>query len=169
VEPARRLASDVRGVDRPEPDLRHDRHRRDPHQGAPLGSRRKRGAFFQAIGLSRGGRTSKLHAATDEQGRQRLILLTPGNASDMATAPALIEALGPFQRLIADRGYDSNAIRALLAARGAEAVIPPSSARVRQIPYDRTTYKNRNLVERLWCRPKDWRRIATRYDKLARN
>lgn len=169
LEPPRDLAGDVRDVDGAKSVLRHGRHRRDAYQGAPLGSRRKRGAFFQAIGLSRGGRTSKLHAATDEQGRPRLILLTPGNASDMATAPALIAALGPFQRLIADRGYDSNAIRALLAARGAEAVIPPSSPRVRQIPYDRTTYKARNLVERLWCRLKDWRRIATRYDKLARN
>jgi transposase len=87
----------------------------------------------------------------------------------MATAPALIAALGPFQCLIADRGYDSNAIRALIARRGAEAVIPPSSSRVRQIPCDRTTYRMRNLVERLWCRLKDWRRVATRYDKLARN
>jgi transposase len=87
----------------------------------------------------------------------------------MATAPALIAALGPIQCLIADRGYDSNAIRALIASRGAEAVIPPSSSRVRQIPYDRTTYRMRNLVERLWCRLKDWRRVATRYDKLARN
>jgi transposase len=77
--------------------------------------------------------------------------------------------LGPFRRLVADRGYDSNAIRALIAERGAEAVIPPSSTRVRQIPYDRTVYRQRNLVERLWCRLKDWRRIATRYDKLARN
>lgn len=87
----------------------------------------------------------------------------------MATAPALIAGLGPFQRLIADRGYDSNDIRQLIADRGAEAVIPPSSPRVRQIPYDRTAYRERNLVERLWCRLKDWRRIATRYDKLARN
>jgi transposase len=87
----------------------------------------------------------------------------------MATAPALIAALGPFRRLIADRGYDSNAIRELIASRNAEAVIPPSSCRVRQIPYDRTAYCLRNLVERLWCRLKDWRRIATRYDKLARN
>jgi len=87
----------------------------------------------------------------------------------MATAPALIAALGPFRRLIADRGYDSNAIRALIADRGAEAVIPPSSSRVRQIPYDRTAYRMRNLVERLWCRLKDWRRVATRYDKLASN
>lgn len=98
-----------------------------------------------------------------------MILLTPGNASDMAQAPSLIAALGPFSRLIADRGYDSNAVRTLIAARGAEAVIPPSSLRVRQIPYDRTAYRARNLVERLWCRLKDWRRIATRYDKLAAN
>ena len=87
----------------------------------------------------------------------------------MANAPALIAALGPFQRLVADRGYDSNAIRQLLADRGAEAVIPPSSPRVRQIPYDKAVYRSRNLVERLWCRLKDWRRIATRYDKLGRN
>jgi transposase len=87
----------------------------------------------------------------------------------MANAPALITALGSFRRLVADRGYDSNAIRQLLADRGAEAVIPPSSPRVRQIPYDKAAYRSRNLVERLWCRLKDWRRIATRYDKLGRN
>lgn len=95
--------------------------------------------------------------------------MTAGNASDAATAPTILAALGPFRRLIADRGYDSDAIRRLIAQRGAEAVIPPSSPRVRQIPYDRTAYRLRNLVERLWCRLKDWRRIATRYDKLARN
>jgi transposase len=87
----------------------------------------------------------------------------------MATAPLLLRALPPITRVIADRGYDSNALRALIAQLGAEAVIPPSSGRVRQIPYDRTAYRSRNLVERLWCRLKDWRRLATRYDKLANN
>jgi transposase len=87
----------------------------------------------------------------------------------MATAPLLLRALPPISRLIADRGYDSNALRQLIAQLGAEAVIPPSSLRVRQIPYDRLAYRSRNLVERLWCRLKDWRRVATRYDKLARN
>jgi transposase len=66
-------------------------------------------------------------------------------------------------------GFGSSLCCALLAARGAEAVIPPSASRVRQVPYDRAAYKARNLVERLWCRLKDWRRIATRCDKLAAN
>jgi transposase len=95
--------------------------------------------------------------------------LTPGNASDMATAPLLLGSLPPISRLVADRGYDSNALRQLIAQLGAEAVIPPSSTRVRQIPYDRLAYRCRNLIERLWCRLKDWRRVATRYDKLASN
>jgi len=74
-----------------------------------------------------------------------------------------------FDRLLADRCYDSNAIRAAIAAQGAEVVIPPTRSRKTAIPYDRQAYRARNLVERLWCRLKDWRRIATRYDKLAAN
>jgi transposase len=96
-------------------------------------------------------------------------LISPGNINDMTMAAALIEAAGPFDRLIADRGYDTNAIRALIAHRGAEAVIPTTLSRRSPIPYDRAAYRTRNLVERLWCRLKDWRRIATRYDKLAAN
>ena len=88
----------------------------------------------------------------------------------MTMAPALIEAAhGRFDRLIADKGYDSNAIRAAVEAQGAEVVIPPTRARKTIIPYDRDAYRTRNLVERLWCRLKDWRRVATRYDKLACN
>lgn len=84
-------------------------------------------------------------------------------------ARALVEAGGPARRLIADRGYDANHLRALLAARGTEAVIPSTTSRRTPIPHDAEAYKARNLVERLWCRLKDWRRIATRYDKLGRN
>jgi transposase len=134
-----------------------------------LGGRRKRGAFLQAIGASRGGRTTKLHGLTDEQGRPRILQLSAGNINDMTMAASLINAAGPFTRLIADRGYDTNAIRALVAARGAEAVIPSTTSRRAPIRYDRDAYRARNLVERLWCRLKDWRRIATRYDKLADN
>ena len=87
----------------------------------------------------------------------------------MTMAAALIDAAGPFTRLLADRGYDTNAIRTLVAERGAEAVIPSTASRRTPIPYDRDAYRARNQVERLWCRLKDWRRIATRYDKLAAN
>jgi len=88
----------------------------------------------------------------------------------MTMAPALIEAArGRFDALVADRGYDSNAIRAAIQTQGAEVVIPSTRSRTTAIPYDRQMYRSRNLVERLWCRLKDWRCIATRYDKLAAN
>ena len=97
-------------------------------------------------------------------------MLSAGNINDMSMAGTLIEAAaGRFDRLIADRGYDSNAIRAAIAAQGAQVVIPSTTSRRAPIPYDREAYKARNLVERLWCRLKDWRRVATRYDKLATN
>ena len=98
-----------------------------------------------------------------------MLLVSAGNINDMTMAAALIEAAGQFDRLIADKGYDTNAIRALVESRGAQAVIPSTASRRAPIPYDRDAYRARNLVERLWCRLKDWRRIATRYDKLARN
>lgn len=97
-------------------------------------------------------------------------MLSAGNINDMTMAASLLEqARGRFDRLIADRGYDTNAIRSAVANQGAEVVIPSTTSRRAPIPYDRDAYKARNLVERLWCRLKDWRRIATRYDKLARN
>ncbi|OJU59829.1 MAG: hypothetical protein BGO08_09570 [Altererythrobacter sp. 66-12] len=146
------------------------RDRLDQHQGPPFSSGRKRGAFVQGIGTSRGGRTSKIHGLTDTAGRPRILLISPGNTSDMTMAPALIEAArGRFDALIADRGYDSNAIRAAVQTQGAKVVIPSTRSRKTAIPYDRNVYRTRNLVERLWCRLKDWRRVATRYDKLAAN
>lgn len=98
-----------------------------------------------------------------------MLLVSAGNINDIQMAAGLVAAGGPFRRLIADRGYDANHLRALLAERGAEAVIPSTTSRRAPIPYDVTAYRARNLVERMWCRLKDWRRIATRYDKLARN
>ncbi|WP_245479850.1 IS5 family transposase [Hansschlegelia zhihuaiae] len=128
-----------------------------------------KGGPSQAVGASRGGRTTKLHALTDLAGRPRVLLLSPGNVNDVSMAAALIAAAGPFDRLLADRGYDANAVRALIDARGAQAVIPSTTSRRAPIPHDRAAYRARNLVERLWCRLKDFRRVATRYDKLARN
>jgi transposase len=84
-------------------------------------------------------------------------------------APALVEAVGPITRLIADKAYDTNPLRAVLSGRGVEAVIPSIRRRKPLIAYDAIAYRQRNLIERMFCRLKDFRRIATRYDKLARN
>lgn len=105
----------------------------------------------------------------DERGKPRVLLLSAGNINDISMAHALIQAAGPFSRLLADRAYDANHFRQRLAERGAEAVIPSTTSRKLAIPYDVQAYKQRNLVERMWCRLKDFRRVATRYDKLARN
>jgi transposase len=96
-------------------------------------------------------------------------MLSAGNTNDISMAAALIRAAGPIRRLLADRGYDADHLRRLLAEQGAEAVIPSTTSRRAPIPYDVTAYKDRNRVERMWCRLKDFRRVATRYDKLARN
>lgn len=84
-------------------------------------------------------------------------------------AEALIKAAGPFRRLLADKGYDANHLRRRLAERGTEAVIPSKTSRRTPIRYDTIAYKDRNRVERMWCSLKDFRRVATRYDKLAAN
>jgi transposase len=81
----------------------------------------------------------------------------------------LIAAAGPIKRLIADKAYDANSLRQLLADQRAKAVIPSTTSRNRPIPYNKTIYRQRNLIERMFARLKDFRRIATRYDKLARN
>ena len=126
-------------------------------------------AFNEAIGRSRGGRTTKIHALTDDQGRPRVLALTPGNTGDVTVAPALIKAAGPFSRLLADKAYDANWLRELIVEHDAEAVIPCNPTRKKLIPYDAVAYRQRNLIERMFGRLKDFRRIATRYDKLARN
>jgi len=71
--------------------------------------------------------------------------------------------------LVADRAYDANHLRHRLARQRTEAIIPSTTSRAKPIPYNKQAYKARNRIERMWCRIKDWRRIATRYDKLARN
>jgi transposase len=106
---------------------------------------------------------------TDDQGRPRVLLLSPGNINDISLAPALLAAAGPIKRLIADKAYDANSLRQLLAARHAKAVIPSTTSRNQPIPYNKRLYRQRNLIERMFARLKDFRRVATRYDKLARN
>jgi transposase len=84
-------------------------------------------------------------------------------------APPLLSVAGPIKRLIADKAYDTNSLRALLADAGTRAVIPSTARRKPLIAYDRKAYRARNLIERMFARLKDFRRVATRYDKLAKN
>ena len=98
-----------------------------------------------------------------------MFLLTPGNINDITMAPALLDAAGPIKALIADKAYDADSLRQRLAAEGAKAVIPSTASRTIPIPHDVGEYHRRNLIERMFGRLKDFRRIATRYDKLARN
>ena len=69
------------------------------------------------------------------------------------------------RRLIADRAYDARSLRDWLTEHGADAVIPPNPTRKHPHPYNAEAYKSRNLIERMFCRLKDFRRIATRYEK----
>ena len=84
-------------------------------------------------------------------------------------AAELILAARPSTSLLADRVYDGDALRRFLIGRGTTPIIPNKRNRVRLHPFDERGYKLRNAVERAFCRLKDFRAIATRYDKLARN
>lgn len=95
--------------------------------------------------------------------------LSPGNHADISEAPALLDKVPAPTRLLADKGYDANSLRERLAATRTTVVVPSTRSRKAPIPYDAEAYQNRNLIERAFCRLKDWRRIATRYDKLAIN
>jgi transposase len=95
--------------------------------------------------------------------------LTPGNIADITAAYELAATLPSNGCLIGDMGYDALKLRQDLALRGTATVIPTNPTRKHPWPIDLMAYKGRNLIERMFCRLKDFRRIATRYDKLARN
>jgi len=113
--------------------------------------------------------SSKIHVVVDAHGLPVRLLLTPGQASDKTTFPALVAGLRLARDVVADRGFFARAIIDLIEAGGATAHIPSqSNVRVRRI-VDLAVYRQRNLVERFFNKLKHFRRIATRYDKLARN
>jgi transposase len=120
------------------------------------------------LGRSRGGFGTKVHAAVNGLGLPVKLVLTPGQAADVTQAETLLEG-APFAVVIADRGYDSQAVVDAIEAKGGEAVIPTRKTRKVQRDIDRERYKDRNLAERFWARVKQYRRVATRYEKTARN
>lgn len=97
------------------------------------------------------------------------ILLTAGQASDMTAVPELLAGLPTPDTVVADRGYDSNAVLDLIRRSGAEPSIPSTAQRTIKRSVDPAIYRQRNLVERYFCLIKQFRRVATRFDKLARN
>lgn len=143
--------------------------RLDARQGAPLGLGRKKGEQSQAIGRSRGGRNTKIHAIADAKGRLLSILLTGGEAHDCPPAKRLIRRTKAARKLLGDRAYDSAELRQWLEDRGTKPIVPNRSNRKQPFSFDKKSYKQRHRIENAFCRIKDFRRIATRYDRLARN
>ncbi|MEN6543461.1 IS5 family transposase [Parvibaculum sp.] len=128
----------------------------------------KRGTQNQGLGRSRGGFTSKIHARTNGEGLPLGFVITPGEAHDATAYDALMkqEADRP-KTLLADKAYDTDAIRADLKRRGIKAVIPPKANRKVAIRYNKRLYRERNCIERVFGHLKINRAIATRYDQLA--
>ena len=121
------------------------------------------------MGRSRGGLTTKIHALVDADGRPIRLMLTPGQAGDAPAAATLLEDLAPGATLIADRAYDTNAVRGLVAERGAWANIPPRTIRKGSFSFSAWVYRQKNLVERFFNRIKQFRGLATRYDRRPEN
>ena len=121
------------------------------------------------MGRSRGGLTTKIYALVDADGRPLHLALTPGQAGDALAAEALIERIDAGATLIADRAYDTNAIRAQAAERRVWANIPPRSTRKDSFSFCGWVYRQRNHVERFFNRIKQFRGLATRYDRKPEN
>jgi putative transposase len=128
----------------------------------------KRGADAQGLGRSRGGLSTKIHAATEALGLPLRLIGTPGQRNDIAFAHELIDGLAA-QVAIADKGYDADHLAERIAAAGTEVVIPPRRNRTHRRAYDADLYKERNRIERFFSKLKQFRRVATRYDKLLAN
>jgi transposase len=171
-----RALGTARAVGKPVPEVgrarairRHPDDRLHACQSPPLGIRRKRGEKKQAVGRSRGGRNTKIHALADAKGRLIAILLSGGEAHDCPVAERLIRRVKPSKRMLGDKAYDSAELRQELHERGTKSVIPNRCNRKQPFSFSKRLYKLRWHIESAFNRLKDFRRIATRYDKLARN
>ena len=129
-------------------------------------TQKKGGQDAQALGRSRGGFSSKIHIGVDALGNPLRFILTGGQRHDCTQAKALIDDFS-FERLLADKSYDSDDILQLVDEKEAEAVIPPRASRIEQREYDKHWYKERHLVECFINKIKHYRRIFSRFEKLA--
>jgi transposase len=121
------------------------------------------------VGHSRGGLTTKIHALVDAEGRPVRMELTAGQAADAPIAQRLLCDIPPGSIVLADKAYDTDAIRSLVKQRKCRANIPIKVNRKQSFSFSRWVYRQRNLVERFFNRIKNMRGIATRYDRRADN
>lgn len=122
----------------------------------------------QALGRSRGGFSTKIHVSVDGLGNPLRFLLTAGQRHDITQAEALVVGfLELADYLIGDRSYDAKDFIEHIVNQGAEPVIPSSKTRTAQRDYDKHLYKERHLVECLINKMKHFRRVFSRYEKLA--
>ena len=122
----------------------------------------------QSLGRSRGGFSTKIHLATDALGNALRFILTGGERNDITQAESLVTDLAA-EYVIADKGYDADAFVAHLKGRGSEAVIPSRATNKVQREIDAHLYKERHLVENQIGKLKHFRRVFSRFDKLAKN
>ena len=120
------------------------------------------------MGRSRGGFGTKIHGVVSPLGHPVALAVTGAEAADSPHLPGLIAGI-ETGAVLADKGYDSDANRAAIRAAGAEPCIPPRTNRTAAIDYDRHLYRERTVAERFFGRVKQYRRVATRYDKKAAN
>ena len=111
---------------------------------------------------------TKLHAVTDAKGRPIKFFMTAGQVSDYTGTAALLSNLPEAEWLLADRGYDADRYREALQDKGITPCIPGRKSRGKPVKYDKRRYKRRNRIEIMFGRLKDWRRIATRYDRCPK-
>jgi transposase len=139
-----------------------------PSSRTPRCVGRKRGVQSNALGRSRGGFSTKLHAVVDTKGRPIYVAITPGQRHEMMKADELL-ANAPGKAFIADAGYDSNRFRQAIRDKKKRAVIGSKPGRPRKLPKSRALYSKRYLVECFFHNLKRFRAIATRFEKTARN
>ena len=121
------------------------------------------------LGRSRGGSSTKIHAATDSNGNLIDFKLSPGNTHDIKMADDLLSMCEGAEAILADKAYDSEAVRKDIAQSNAQVVIPfrTTTKKGRDAGFDKDQYRLRHLAENLFCRMKQFRAVATRYEKTS--
>ena len=154
--------------------MQDTRQARVPREGADEGQKADKEASrksqeAQCIGVSRGGRSTKIHAVVDGLGNPIHVQLSAGNMHDVKVAQEILEAvkLRSGMTVLADKAYGKWELREFIANLGADFCIPPKINESDPWFMDWCLYKERHLVETFFLKLKEFRRVATRYDKLA--